>query len=148
MLSLPFSLVGGIWLMDILDYNLSVAVAVGFIALAGLAAETGVVMLVYLDEAFQRHANERGIRTEMDIRAAVMEGAVERVRPKLMTVATTLIGLLPVMVGSETGAQVMKRIAAPMVGGLMSSTVLTLVIIPAVYATWKLTSLNRSKETS
>ena len=137
MMSLPFALVGGIWLMYLLDYNLSVAVAVGFIALAGLAAETGVVMLVYLDEAYERHKRESGMATLQDVRASVVEGAVERVRPKLMTVATTLIGLLPVMFGTETGSEVMKRIAAPMVGGLVTSTVLTLVIIPAIYMIYK-----------
>lgn len=133
LLSLPFALVGGIWLMHLLDYEMSVAVAVGFIALAGLAAETGVVMLVYLDEAVRRYRDEGRLETLSDLAAAIEEGAVERVRPKLMTVATTLIGLLPVMFGTETGSQIMKRIAAPMVGGLVSSTVLTLVIIPAVY---------------
>jgi Cu(I)/Ag(I) efflux system membrane protein CusA/SilA len=137
MASLPFALVGGIWLLYLLDYNLSVAVVVGFIALAGLAAETGVVMLVYLDEVYKRHSAEGKMNTVKDLHAAIIEGAVERVRPKLMTVATTLIGLLPVMIGSETGSQVMKRIAAPMVGGLISSAILTLVIIPAVYDIWK-----------
>ena len=137
MASLPFALVGGVWLLYLLDYNLSVAVVVGFIALAGLAAETGVVMLVYLDQAFKR-SNESGMmNSPKALRQAIMEGTVERVRPKLMTVSTTLIALLPIMWGTETGSQVMKRIAAPMVGGLISSTVLTLVIIPAVYALWK-----------
>ncbi len=137
MASLPFALVGGVWLLYLLDYNLSVAVVVGFIALAGLAAETGVVMLVYLDQAFKR-SNESGMmNSPKALRQAIMEGTVERVRPKLMTVSTTLIALLPIMWGAETGSQVMKRIAAPMVGGLISSTVLTLVIIPAVYALWK-----------
>ena len=146
MLSLPFAVIGGIWLMYLLDYNRSVAVDVGFIALAGLAAETGVVMLVYLDEAWKRmrprlveRMKAEGkflpglFRSALDI--AIIEGAVERVRPKLMTVATTIIGLLPVMFAGPdaTGSQVMKRIAAPMVGGLVTSTVLTLVIIPAVY---------------
>ena len=137
MASLPFALVGGVWLLYLLGYNLSVAVTVGFIALAGLAAETGVVMLVYLDEAFERRRTHGRLKTTGDLHAAIIEGAVERVRPKLMTVATTLIGLLPVMWGHETGSQVMKRIAAPMVGGLVSSTILTLVIIPAVYDIWK-----------
>ncbi len=116
---------------------MSVAVAVGFIALAGLAAETGVVMLVYLDEAFARFKAEGRMNSWSDLKQAISEGAVERVRPKLMTVATTLIGLLPVMIGTATGSQVMKRIAAPMVGGLISSTILTLIIIPAIYALWK-----------
>ena len=133
MASLPFALTGGVWLIYLLDYNLSVAVVVGFIALAGLAAETGVVMLVYLKGAFKERLEEGRMNGPSDLYEAVIEGAVERVRPKLMTVATTLIGLLPVMWGSETGSQVMKRIAAPMVGGLISSTLLTLIIIPAVY---------------
>jgi Cu(I)/Ag(I) efflux system membrane protein CusA/SilA len=137
MASLPFALVGGVWLLYFLGYNISVAVVVGFIALAGLAAETGVVMLVYLDEAFRRRKREKGMGDFRDLEKAVVDGAVERVRPKLMTVATTLIALLPVMIGTEAGSQVMKRIAAPMVGGLVSSTVLTLVIIPVVYDIWK-----------
>jgi Cu(I)/Ag(I) efflux system membrane protein CusA/SilA len=137
MASLPFALVGGVWLMYLLDYNLSVAVIVGFIALAGLAAETGVVMLVYLDETFKRRRESGLMRTTGDLHASIMEGAAERVRPKLMTVATTLIGLLPVMYGTETGSEVMKRIAGPMVGGLISSTILTLIIIPVVYDIWK-----------
>ena len=137
MASLPFALVGGVWLLYLLDYNLSVAVVVGFIALAGLAAETGVVMLVYLDQAFERRSQAGKIKSPEGLRDAILEGTVERVRPKLMTVSTTLIGLLPIMWGAGTGSQVMKRIAAPMVGGLISSTVLTLVIIPAVYALWK-----------
>ena len=137
MASLPFAVVGGVWLLYLLDYNLSVAVAVGFIALAGLAAETGVVMLVYLDEVFGRYVRQGRMNSGRDLADAIVEGAAERVRPKIMTVATTLIGLLPVMYGAETGAQVMKRIAAPMVGGLISSTVLTLIIIPVVYEIWK-----------
>jgi Cu(I)/Ag(I) efflux system membrane protein CusA/SilA len=137
MASLPFALVGGVWLLFLLNYNLSVAVVVGFIALAGLAAETGVVMLVYLDQAFNRRSRDGKMESAESLREAILEGTVERVRPKLMTVSTTLIGLLPIMWGTETGSQVMKRIAAPMVGGLISSTVLTLIIIPAVYSLWK-----------
>nr|WP_315249520.1 CusA/CzcA family heavy metal efflux RND transporter [uncultured Duganella sp.] len=138
MLSVPFALVGGIWLMWILGYNMSVAVAVGFIALAGVAAETGVVMLIYLDHAWEavkadcRTAGREP--TAADLYAAVMEGAVERVRPKMMTVVAIMAGLLPIMWGSGTGAEVMSRIAAPMVGGMISSTVLTLAVIPALYA--------------
>lgn len=133
MFTLPFALVGGVWLMFLLGFNTSVAVAVGFIALLGLAAETGVVMMVYLDEAYHRYRRENRMMHAAQLKSAVIEGAVERVRPKLMTVATTFIGLLPVMFGTATGSEVMKRIAAPMVGGLVSSTALTLVIIPAVY---------------
>jgi Cu(I)/Ag(I) efflux system membrane protein CusA/SilA len=137
MASLPFALVGGVWLIYLLDYHLSVAVVVGFIALAGLAAETGVVMLVYLDESYHRRQRHGRMQSPLDLREAIIEGAVDRVRPKLMTVATTLIGLLPMMLGSGTGSEVMKRIAAPMVGGLLCSTILTLIIIPAVYDIWR-----------
>ncbi|CAG1018936.1 partial Cation efflux system protein CusA, partial [Burkholderiaceae bacterium] len=149
MLSVPFALVGGVWLMWLLDYNLSVAVAVGFIALAGVAAETGVVMLIYLDNAWQE-AQER-CRHESrqpgagDLYAAVMEGAVERVRPKMMTVVAIMAGLLPIMWGTGTGSEVMSRIAAPMVGGMISSTVLTLAVIPALYALVKQWQLRRAQ---
>ena len=138
MLSVPFALVGGVWLMWWLGYNLSVAVAVGFIALAGVAAETGVVMLIYLDHAWQAIRQARAAAgtepTASDLYAAVMEGAVERVRPKMMTVVAIMAGLLPIMWGTGTGSEVMSRIAAPMVGGMISSTVLTLAVIPAIYA--------------
>lgn len=136
MLSLPFALVGGIWFLWALDYNWSVAVAIGFIALAGVAAETGVVMLIYLDHAWnaERAAGRQSLRGLYD---AVMEGAVERVRPKMMTVTAIIAGLLPVLWGSGAGSSVMRRIAAPMIGGMVSSTVLTLVVIPAVYSLWK-----------
>ena len=138
MLSVPFALVGGVWLMWLLGYNMSVAVAVGFIALAGVAAETGVVMLIYLDQAWNKLIAQReaeGIPLRLaDLYAAVMEGAVERVRPKMMTVVAIMAGLLPIMWSSGTGSEVMRRIAAPMVGGMVSSTVLTLLVIPAIYA--------------
>jgi Cu(I)/Ag(I) efflux system membrane protein CusA/SilA len=145
LLTIPFSLVGGIWLMYLLDYNMSVAVAVGFIALAGLAAETGIVMLTYLDEVFERRKAEGTLRTVGDLYDGIVEGAVLRVRPKLMTVATTVLGLLPVMIASpfESGSQVMQRIATPMVGGLISATVLTLLILPAAYMVWKGRGLRR-----
>jgi Cu(I)/Ag(I) efflux system membrane protein CusA/SilA len=137
MLSVPFSLVGGVWLMYWLDYNMSVAVAVGFIALAGVAAETGIIMLIYLDHAYQALKVQRGAEgkefTAGDLYAAVIEGAVERVRPKMMTVVAIMAGLLPIMWSSGTGSEVMRRIAAPMVGGMVSSTVLTLIVIPAIY---------------
>jgi Cu(I)/Ag(I) efflux system membrane protein CusA/SilA len=144
MLSVPFSLVGGVWLLYWLDYNLSVAVWVGIIALVGVAAETGVVMIVYLDEAWNRRLRE-GRATLADLRGAVIEGAVQRVRPKIMTVGTTIIGLLPIMFGTGTGADVMKRIAAPMVGGLITSTVLTLAIIPVIYMIWKGREIRRAE---
>ena len=138
MLSLPFGLVGGLWLMWWLGFNLSVAVAVGFIALAGVAAETGVVMLIYLDHALkdrqQLAARERRAFTRDDLYAAIMEGAVDRVRPKMMTVVAIMAGLLPIMWSHGTGSEVMQRIAVPMIGGMVSSTVLTLLVIPAIYA--------------
>jgi len=132
-LSLPFALIGGVWLFYLFGFNSSVAVYIGFIALAGLAAETGVVMLVYLEEAVKRFRAEGKLKSLDDLRAAVMEGAVERVRPKLMTVATTIIALLPILFGHGAGSEVMQRIAAPMIGGLLSSTVLTLVIVPILF---------------
>ncbi|MEJ2055301.1 MAG: CusA/CzcA family heavy metal efflux RND transporter, partial [Calditrichaceae bacterium] len=137
MLSLPFSLVGGIWFMYFLGYNFSVAVGVGFIALAGVAAETGVVMLIYLDHAYNDLKNKGMMRGLKNLYEAVIYGAVERVRPKMMTVTAIMAGLLPIMWGHGTGSQVMKRIAAPMVGGMVSSTILTLVVIPAIYYLWK-----------
>ena len=148
MLSVPFSLVGGIWLMYLLGYNTSVAVAVGFIALAGVAAETGVVMLIYLDQALEavkakRAAAGEQLRVE-DVYDAVMQGAVGRVRPKIMTVVAIMAGLLPIMWGSGTGSEVMRRIAAPMVGGMISSTILTLVVIPAIYALVKEFGIRRA----
>jgi Cu(I)/Ag(I) efflux system membrane protein CusA/SilA len=141
MLSLPFALVGGVWLVWGLGYNWSVAVAIGFIALAGVAAETGVVMLIYLDNAWKARQARGDRPAARDLYDAVVEGAVERVRPKMMTVTAIMAGLLPILWGNGTGASVMKRIAAPMVGGMISSTVLTLVVIPAVYAVWRERSL-------
>lgn len=137
MLSVPFSLVGGVWLMWALGYNFSVAVAVGFIALAGVAAETGVIMLIYLDHALAERRAEREAAGEAltpnDLYQAVMAGAVERVRPKMMTVVAIIAGLLPIMWSTGTGSEVMRRIATPMVGGMISSTILTLIVIPAIY---------------
>ncbi len=137
MLSLPFSLVGGIWFLYLLDYNFSVAVGVGFIALAGVAAETGVIMLIYLDHAYKDRLMAGKMRNMKDLYEAIIFGAVERVRPKMMTVTAIMAGLLPILWGSGTGSQVMKRIAAPMVGGMITSTILTLVVIPAIYELWK-----------
>ncbi|HEV7283988.1 MAG TPA: efflux RND transporter permease subunit, partial [Kaistia sp.] len=137
MLSLPFALVGGIWLMWWLGFNTSVAVAVGFIALAGVAAETGVIMLIYLDHALTdvkaRCAAEKRAFTRDDLHDAIMFGAVERVRPKMMTVVAIMAGLLPILWSTGAGSEVMQRIAVPMIGGMLSSTILTLVVIPAVY---------------
>ena len=147
MLSVPFALVGGVWLMWLLGYHFSVAVAVGFIALAGVAAETGVVMLIYLDHAWQATQAECRAAGRQpgaaDLYAAIMSGAVERVRPKMMTVVAIMAGLLPIMWGKGTGAEVMSRIAAPMVGGMLSSTVLTLLVIPALYALVKEWQMHR-----
>ena len=137
MSTLPFAMVGGIWLMWFFDYNMSVAVGIGFIALIGLAAETGVVMLVYLDESYKDWVKSGKLKSLNDIKTSIIEGAALRVRPILMTVSTTMIGLLPIMFGTETGTRVMKRIAAPMVGGLISATILSLVIIPVIYLIWK-----------
>ena len=139
--TLPLALVGGFWLLYILDYNLSIAVGVGFIALAGVAVEIGVVMLVYLNQAMRQHqektaASGAGIGIE-EVRAAVIDGALLRVRPIMMTVATIIAGLMPIMLGSGAGSEVMRRIAAPMVGGMVSATLLTLVVIPAVFLLWK-----------
>ncbi|MFG1240296.1 CusA/CzcA family heavy metal efflux RND transporter [Xanthobacter autotrophicus DSM 597] len=137
MLSLPFALVGGLWLMWWLGFNMSVAVAVGFIALAGVAAETGVIMLIYLDHAWseQRAVAEAARRslTRADLQHAIMEGAVERVRPKMMTVVAIMAGLIPILWSTGAGSEVMQRIAVPMIGGMVSSTLLTLIVIPAIY---------------
>ena len=137
MFSIPFALVGGIWFIYLLDYNMSVAVAVGFIALTGVAAETGVIMLLFLDEAYKERKEKGQMNTLADLREAVMEGAVERVRPKMMTVVAIMAGLIPILWGHGAGSQVMKRIAAPMVGGMVSSTILTLLVIPVIYIIWK-----------
>ena len=141
LLSIPFALVGSVWLLWLLDYRLSTAVLVGIIALVGLAAQTGIVMIVYIDHAFQRRKAAGLIRNLDDIIAAHMEGTVQRVRPKLMTVSTMLIGLVPLLWATSSGADVMKRIAAPMVGGLLTSAFLTLEIIPVVVTYWRLEQL-------
>ncbi len=143
MLSVPFALVGGVWYLWLAGYNTSVAVWVGFIALAGVAAETGVVMLIYLDEAFHRRRREGVMRGPEDVAAAVREGAVDRLRPKMMTVIAIIAGLAPILWSQGTGADVMKRIAAPMVGGMVTSTILTLVVIPAIYLLWRGWELRR-----
>ena len=144
MLSLPFALVGGFWLVWALGYNLSVAVAVGFIALAGVAAEFGVVMIVYLDNALKRYTEEGRLSSVSDLKAAIMEGAVLRVRPKAMTVAVVVAGLLPIMLSAGSGSEVMKRIAAPMVGGMITAPLLSLFVIPVIYLLWKQRALKLS----
>jgi copper/silver efflux system protein len=153
MLSVPFSLVGGLWLLWWLGFNLSVAVAVGFIALAGVAVETGVVMLIYLDHALIELKSDRTAKglpfTREDLRVAIMSGAVERVRPKMMTVVAIMAGLLPIMWSTGTGSEVMQRIAVPMIGGMISSTLLTLVVIPAIYGLvkgWNLPRGHRQRD--
>jgi Cu(I)/Ag(I) efflux system membrane protein CusA/SilA len=152
MLSLPFALVGGFWLMHLMNFNMSVAVAVGFIALAGVAAETGVVMLIYLDHAWEaikeRRQSERKELTKADLYAAIIEGAVERVRPKMMTVVAIMASLLPILWSHGTGSEIMQRIAVPMIGGMVSSTVLTLLVIPAIYALVKGYGLVRRAEST
>jgi Cu(I)/Ag(I) efflux system membrane protein CusA/SilA len=136
-LAVPFSLVGAIWLLYLLGYHISVAVVVGLIALAGLSAETGVVMLLYLDIAYDRYRKEGRMLTYQDTEDAAVEGAVQRLRPKLMTVMAILMGLLPLMYGTGTGSEAMKRIAAPMVGGILTSFLMELFIFPAIYVLWK-----------
>jgi len=141
LLSVPFGVVGSVVVLYLLQYHLSVAVWVGIIALAGVAAETGVIMIIFLDEAYERWQREGRLRSMDDLREAIIEGAVQRVRPKMMTASAILIGLLPIMWSHGTGADVMKRIAAPMIGGMVSSTMLTLLVIPAIYALWRGRSL-------
>jgi len=139
--TLPMALIGGLWLLYLLDYNLSVAVGVGFIALAGVAVEIGVVMLVYLKQALEskRLEAEKTNRNlqRLDLEEAIKDGALMRVRPIMMTVAAIIAGLLPIMLGSGTGSEVMRRIAAPMVGGMVSATILTLAVIPAIFLIWQ-----------
>ena len=144
--TLPMALIGGLWLLYLLGYDLSVAVGVGFIALAGVAVEIGVVMLVYLNQAIRQHMataeSESRALTLDDVRQAVIDGAVMRVRPIMMTVAAIIAGLLPIMLGGGTGSEVMRRIAAPMVGGMVSATILTLIVIPALFLIWRTRSLH------
>ncbi len=137
MASLPFALIRGVWLVWALEYDLSVAVVVGFIAVAGVAAEFGVVMLIYLDNALAERRARHALNDDSDLRAAVMEGAVQRVRPKAMTVAVIVAGLLPIMLSSGTGSEVMQRIAAPMVGGMITAPLLSLFVVPVIYYLWQ-----------
>jgi Cu(I)/Ag(I) efflux system membrane protein CusA/SilA len=137
LLAVPFSLVGSFWLLYFLNYNMSIAVWVGIIALAGLDAETGVVMLLYLDLAYEKWKKEGRMAKASDLKEAIMYGAVKRIRPKIMTVSVILAGLIPIMFSHGTGADVMKRIAAPMVGGVITSTILELIIYPAIYMIWR-----------
>ena len=146
LLAVPFSLVGAFWLLYLLGYNFSVATWVGLIALAGLDAETGVVMLLYLDLAHRRWERQGRMRTCGDLVQAIHHGAVRRVRPKIMTITSTIVGLMPIMWSTGTGADVMKRIAAPMVGGLVTSGLMELLIYPAVYYLWRMRSLTTGTE--
>jgi Cu(I)/Ag(I) efflux system membrane protein CusA/SilA len=145
--TLPMALIGGVWLLYVLGYDLSVAVGVGFIALAGVAVEIGVVMLVYLNQAIRRHTTEAESEgrelTRIDVQQAVVDGALMRIRPIMMTVAAIIAGLLPIMIGSGTGSEVMRRIAAPVVGGMVSATILTLIVIPAMFLVWRSRELPR-----
>jgi len=146
MLTLPLALVGGIWLIYLEQFNFSVAVGVGFIALAGVAVEIGVIMLVYLNQSLKEsmlHYQEQERPFDRHaLNQAIMQGAGMRVRPVMMTVATIIIGLMPILYGSGTGAEVMSRIAAPMVGGMASAVLLTLLVLPAVYVLWKQRALS------
>jgi Cu(I)/Ag(I) efflux system membrane protein CusA/SilA len=136
LLAVPFSLIGSFWFLYLLGYNMSIAVWVGVIALAGISAETGMVMLLFLDLAYDRWKQEGRMRNLADLREAVLHGAVQRLRPKVMTVATNL-GLVPILFSTGTGADVMKRIAAPVIGGLLSSLILVLVLYPVIYMIWR-----------
>jgi Cu(I)/Ag(I) efflux system membrane protein CusA/SilA len=143
MLSLPFALAGGFWYLFILDFNLSVAVTVGFIALAGVAAEFGVIMILYLNNALDKYQRNGQLNSVTDLKTAIHEGAVLRVRPKAMTVAVIIVGLVPIMYGSGTGSDVMQRIAAPMIGGMVTAPLLSLFVIPAIYLLWRRRGLKK-----
>jgi len=136
-LAVPFSAVGAVWFLYLLGYNMSIAVWVGLIALMGVDAETGVFMLLYLDLAFDEWKSQGRMRSLADLREAITHGAVKRIRPKFMTVATMFVGLIPIMWSAGAGADVMKRIAAPMIGGIFTSFILELVVYPAIYEVWK-----------
>jgi copper/silver efflux system protein len=146
LLAIPFSMIGAIWFVYLLGYNMSVAVWVGIIALAGVDAETGVIMLLYLDQAFDKWRKEGRMRTVADLREAITEGAVKRIRPKMMTVMAILFGLLPIMWSHGAGADVMKRIAAPMIGGVISSFLLELMVYPAIYEVWRGREIRKTEE--
>jgi copper/silver efflux system protein len=137
LLAVPFSAIGAVWLLYLLGYNMSIGVWVGLIALLGVDAETGVFMLLYLDLAYEQAKQEGRLRNLEDLRSAILQGAVKRIRPKFMTVATTFLGLVPIMWSIGTGSDVMKRIAAPMIGGIFTSFILELVVYPAIYEVWK-----------
>ena len=146
LLAVPFSLVGAFWLLYLAGYNLSVAVWIGLIALAGLDAETGVVMLLYLELAYTRWKDSGKLRSPVDLRDAIYEGAVKRVRPKIMTASVIIGGLLPILWSHGAGADVMKRIATPMVGGIVTSTMMELLVFPAIYFIWRSGQLKDSAD--
>ena len=146
LLAVPFSLIGAVWLLYLLDYNMSVAVWVGIIALAGVDAETGVIMLLYLEHAYEKWRSEGRMQTIKDLHEAIIEGAVKRIRPKVMTIMAILMGLLPIMWSHGAGADVMKRIAAPMIGGVITSFALELLVYPAIYDLWKGWELRRAAQ--
>jgi Cu(I)/Ag(I) efflux system membrane protein CusA/SilA len=145
LITLPFALVGSYWYLLLLGYHSSVATAVGMIALAGVAAEFGVIMLIYLDKAVQERLTNDQLHNVIDLNTAIIEGAVLRIRPKIMTVSVIVAGLIPIMLGEGTGSEVMQRIAAPMVGGMITAPLLSLFVIPVVYQLWKRRELNISK---
>ncbi|WP_457622909.1 efflux RND transporter permease subunit, partial [Persephonella sp.] len=142
---IPFALLGGLWYIDYLNFNMSIAVVVGFLALLGVAAETAIVMIIYLEEAVKSRLEQFKTITEKQFYDAIYEGAVLRIRPKMMTVSAILAGLLPIMYITGVGSEVMQRIAAPMIGGVVSSAILTLVIIPAIYTVAKKYELKKNK---
>jgi Cu(I)/Ag(I) efflux system membrane protein CusA/SilA len=146
LLAVPFSVVGAFWLIYLLDYNMSVAVWIGLIALAGLDAETGMVMLLYLDIAYEKWQKEGRMRNGEDLREAIYHGAVKRLRPKVMTVATTFIALVPIMWSTGTGADVMKRIAVPMIGGVATSLLMELLVYPAIFYIWRSRAIRRQNQ--
>jgi Cu(I)/Ag(I) efflux system membrane protein CusA/SilA len=146
LLAVPFSLIGAVWLLYLLGYNMSVAVWVGIIALAGVDAETGVIMLLYLEHAYEKWRGEGRMHTIKDLHEAIIEGAVKRIRPKVMTIMAILMGLLPIMWSHGAGADVMKRIAAPMIGGVITSFALELLVYPAIYDLWKGWELRRAAQ--
>ncbi|MDO8957681.1 MAG: efflux RND transporter permease subunit, partial [Deltaproteobacteria bacterium] len=146
LLAVPFSLIGAFWFIYLLGYHLSVAVWVGIIALAGVDAETGVIMLLYLDTAYEKWRKEGRMRSLEDLQEAIREGAVKRIRPKMMTVMAIIMGLLPIMWSHGAGADVMKRIAAPMIGGIVTSFVLELVIYPVIFEIWRGRGIKKDRE--
>ena len=148
LLAVPFSLIGAIWCVYLLGYNMSVAVWVGIIALAGVDAETGVIMLLYLEQAYEKWRKDGRMRNLEDLREAISEGAVKRIRPKMMTVMAILFGLLPIMWSYGAGADVMKRIAAPMIGGVISSFVLELIVYPVIFEVWRGWRMEKAAQSS